>query len=132
MQETRVQSLVRKILWRRKWQPTPVSSPGKSHGQRSLVGCSPRGRKESGPTEQLTLTYLLTQIKGQILSALIFDKGAKKEKVCLFNTWYIIHAHRHIIPAPYLYQFIFTSHSKCSLSLTSTYSFSSQAYVYCI
>jgi len=31
---------VRKIPWRRKWQPTPVFSPGKSHGQRSLVGYS--------------------------------------------------------------------------------------------
>ena len=30
---------VRKIPWRRKWQPTPVFLPGKSHGQRSLVGC---------------------------------------------------------------------------------------------
>ena len=39
-----------------KWQPTPVSLPGKSHGQRSLVGCSPWGRKESGTTERLTLT----------------------------------------------------------------------------
>ena len=32
---------VRKIPWRRKWQPTPVFLPGKSHGQRSLVGYSP-------------------------------------------------------------------------------------------
>ena len=32
---------VRKILWRRKWQPTQVFSSGKSHGQRSLVGFSP-------------------------------------------------------------------------------------------
>ena len=30
--------------WRRKWQPTPVLLPGESHGQRSLVGCSPWGR----------------------------------------------------------------------------------------
>ena len=30
---------VRKIPWRRKWQPTPVFLPGKSHGQRSLVDC---------------------------------------------------------------------------------------------
>ena len=37
---------VRKIPWRRKWQPTLVSLPGKSHGQRSLVGCSPWGHKE--------------------------------------------------------------------------------------
>ena len=36
---------VRKIPWRRKWQPTPIFLPGKSHGQRSLVGYSPWGRK---------------------------------------------------------------------------------------
>ena len=34
--------LVRKIPWRRKWQPTPVFLPGESHGQRSLVDYSPR------------------------------------------------------------------------------------------
>ena len=38
-------------LW--KWQPTPVFLPGKSHGQTSLVGYSPWGRKESDTTEQL-------------------------------------------------------------------------------
>ena len=32
------------MLWRRQWQPTPVLLPGKSHGRRSLVGCSPWGR----------------------------------------------------------------------------------------
>ena len=36
---------VRKIPWRRKWQPTPVILPGKSHGQRSLVGYNPWGRR---------------------------------------------------------------------------------------
>ena len=36
---------------RRQWQPTPVLLPGKSHGRRSLVGCSPWGRKESDTTE---------------------------------------------------------------------------------
>ena len=36
---------VRKIPWRRLWQPTPGFLPGKSHGQRSLVGYSPRGGK---------------------------------------------------------------------------------------
>ena len=40
-----------KIPWRRKWQPTPVFLPGKSHGQRSLVGYNPWGRKESNVTE---------------------------------------------------------------------------------
>ena len=42
---------VGKILWRRKWQPTPVFLPGESHGQRSLVGYTPWGHKESDPTE---------------------------------------------------------------------------------
>ena len=33
-------------MWKRQWQPTPALLPGKSHGRRSLVGCSPWGRKE--------------------------------------------------------------------------------------
>ena len=37
---------VGKIPWRRAGQPTPVFLPGESHGQRSLVGYSPRGCKE--------------------------------------------------------------------------------------
>ena len=45
------------ISWRRKWQPIPVFSPGKSHGQRSLAGCSPWGLKESNTTERLTLSH---------------------------------------------------------------------------
>ena len=51
MQETQVQSLVKKIPWRREWLPTPVFLPGKSHGQRSLVGYSAWGHKESNMTE---------------------------------------------------------------------------------
>ena len=39
---------VRKIPWRRAWQPTPVFLLGESHGQRSLAGCSPWGCKEFG------------------------------------------------------------------------------------
>ena len=42
---------VRKIPWRRKRQPTPVFLPGKSQGQRSLVGYGPWGCKESDMTE---------------------------------------------------------------------------------
>ena len=38
---------VAKVLWRRKWKPTPVFLPGESHGQRSLVGYSLRGCKQS-------------------------------------------------------------------------------------
>ena len=44
---------VRKILWRRKWQPTPILLPGKFHGRRSIVGYSPWGCKESDTTERL-------------------------------------------------------------------------------
>ena len=39
---------VRKISWRRKWQPTPVSLPGKSHGRRSLVGYKSKGSQRVG------------------------------------------------------------------------------------
>ena len=59
---------VRKITWRRKWQPDPVFLPGKSHGQRSLVGYSPWGRKELDMTEPPpthTHTYTCTQPKGK-------------------------------------------------------------------
>ena len=45
---------VGKIPWRRKWQPAPIYSPSKLHGQRSLVGYSPWGCKKSGTTERLT------------------------------------------------------------------------------
>ena len=45
---------------RRKWQPTPVFLPGKSHGQRGLEGYSPWVPKESGMTEQLNNKMILT------------------------------------------------------------------------
>ena len=40
-----------KMPWRRAWQSTPVFLPGKSHGQRSLVGYGSEGHKESDTTE---------------------------------------------------------------------------------
>ena len=49
---------VRKILCRKKWQPTPVFLPGKSLGQRSLAGYSPWGCKESDMTECLKTRVL--------------------------------------------------------------------------
>ena len=42
---------VSEVPWRRKWQPTPIFLPGESHGQRSLAGYSPRGRRELDTTE---------------------------------------------------------------------------------
>ena len=52
----------RKIIhhWRRRWHPTPVLSPGKSSGWRSLVGCSPAGRWESDKTEGLHFHFSLS------------------------------------------------------------------------
>ena len=51
-------------MWRRQWHPTPVLLPGKSHGQRSLVGCSPWGRWWSDTTEQLHFHFPLLCIEG--------------------------------------------------------------------
>ena len=48
----RLDPWVGKISWKRKWYPTP-ELPGKSHGQRSLAGYSPRGHKESDMTRGL-------------------------------------------------------------------------------
>ena len=48
--------------WRRQWQPTPVLLPGKSHGRRSLVGCSPLGREELDTTERLHFHFSLSCI----------------------------------------------------------------------
>ena len=45
VQETRFDPWVRKFPWRRKWHPTPVFLPGKSHAQRSLVSYGPWGHK---------------------------------------------------------------------------------------
>ena len=47
----------RPLCQRRQWHPTPVLLPGKSHGWRSLVGCSPWGRSESDRTERLHLHF---------------------------------------------------------------------------
>ena len=47
---------------KRQWHPTPVLLPGKSHGQRSLVGCSPWGCEESDTTERLHFHFSLSCI----------------------------------------------------------------------
>jgi len=54
MQETKRHGFdlqVRKIPWRRVWQPIPAFFPGESHGQRSLASYSPWGSKEADTTE---------------------------------------------------------------------------------
>ena len=64
-----VQSMGGKILWRRKWQPTPVSLPGKLHGQRSPAVYSPWSCKDSVATELLsmrTCTHHHAEILSQV------------------------------------------------------------------
>ena len=46
------------IPWRRKWQPTLVFLPEKSHGQRSLAGYSPKGHKESDAAKRALFLFL--------------------------------------------------------------------------
>ena len=62
MQETRVQSLGWEDPLEKGMATIPVFLPGEFHGQRSLVGYSPRGCKESDTTKRLTLTHSLTHI----------------------------------------------------------------------
>ena len=62
MQETWVRFLGWEDSWRREWQPTPAFLLGEFHGQRSLVGYSPWGHKESDTTERLSI--LSSDFKG--------------------------------------------------------------------
>ena len=65
------------IFRRRQWHPTPVLLPGKSHGRRSLVGCSPWGREESDMTELLHFQFSL--------SCTVEGNGNPLECSCLEN-----------------------------------------------
>ena len=66
---------VRKIPWRRRWQPSPVFLPGEFHGQKILAGYSPWGRKELNIAEHThTHIYTYTYILFQILSIMGYDK----------------------------------------------------------
>ena len=62
LSQNRTHSFVGDLVYfrRRHWRPTPVLLPGKSHGQRSLVGCSPWDRQESDTTEQLHFHFSLS------------------------------------------------------------------------
>ena len=63
---------VRKIPWRREWQPTPVFLPEEFHGQRSLAVYSPWGHKESDTTEQLTHTHTRTKFHSTDVTYLLY------------------------------------------------------------
>ena len=61
---------------RRKWQPTPVLLPGKSHGRKSVVGYSSWGRKELDTTEQLHY-YDFRAVLGIVNSGGLVTKSEK-------------------------------------------------------
>ena len=68
---------------RRKWQPTPVCLPGKSHEHRNLAGYSPWGHKRAGQglaTKQITTTWTAWQFK-------MFHTNRTKEKILKASRW---------------------------------------------
>ena len=56
--------------WRRKWQPTPVFLPGEFHGRRSLVGCSPWGRRVGHDWSDLAAAAAVSAAVSSIFGAL--------------------------------------------------------------
>ena len=72
---------VGKISWRRKWQPTPVFLPGRSHGWRSLVGYSPWGLKESD-----TILYVYAGLPRWCIGKESACQ-CRRHKRCSFDPW---------------------------------------------
>ena len=79
---------VRKIPWRRKWQPTPVFLPRKFQGQRSLAGYSPWGPNESYMTEQLNWTATKCHMWALFGSWLKWTNCGKKTQVAFHHLWW--------------------------------------------
>ena len=78
---------VGKIPWRREWISTPVFLPGEFHGQRSLVDYSPKNRKESDMSEQLTLSHLQWEAENHFwVYAFFFPKNSSTNLAALFST----------------------------------------------
>ena len=78
------------IPWRRVWEPTPVFLPGKSHGQRSLIGYSPWGHKRVGH-DLVTKQQQIFLFSYQVASSADSEKGREGyerlvELIC-WNTW---------------------------------------------
>ena len=80
-----------KIPWRRKWQPTPVFLPGKSHEQSSLVGYSPRGCKELDTTYRLNNNKCISiyryEITHQVIDNLASEQLIGRKKI--LERWYL-------------------------------------------
>ena len=56
-QQAHNKNITKRSFWRRQWHPTPVLLPGKSHGWRSLVGCSPWGRSSRTRLSNFTFPF---------------------------------------------------------------------------
>ena len=95
----RFDSWVRKIPWRKKWQPTPVFLPGESRGQRSLAVYSPWDHKESDTTEQLTPLSLFTW-------CCTFYKFGHMSCIHLYSTIQSIFTARNILCARFIHLFL--------------------------
>ena len=74
---------VGKIPWRRKWQPTPVILLGKSHGQRSLTGCSPRGPKDL----VMSLAIYVSKANSVSTSAFKWKPVVTRQTLIVKRTW---------------------------------------------
>ena len=107
---------VGKTPWRRAWQPTLVFLPGESHGQRSLVGYSPWGHRESDMTEQLSIIAQGKNIKFHFVPT---DKSRTPTILHRITPYKIIlgsktlkhHAHTYL---KCLYHLWLPSHEHCS------------------
>ena len=75
---------VRKIPWSRKWQPTPVFLPGEFHGQRSLAGYSPWGRKVLATTEHSQIRSFNRQLAWQCK----FCQREDQQTTILKQSWF--------------------------------------------
>ena len=89
---------IRKIPWRREWLPTPVFLPGESYAQRSLMGYSPWGHKESDTTEATNrrMTGVMsgekTKVKMIIETVLfLFTESNQNLPDRMFYMWNVYH-----------------------------------------
>ena len=78
---------VRKIPWRRKWQPTPVLLPGKFHGWRSLVGYSPRGQSQT-QLSSFTFSFFYIIEKLKISKNRHSIRGKRRNTVKKIREWW--------------------------------------------
>ena len=107
MQETEevwVQSLVRKIPWRRKRQPTPVFLPGKSRRQRNLVGHGLWGHREWDMTEYSMHVYTHTHKALSHITTYIYTRSKAKND-SLSQLW-MLTSPRHSSFFTYIYIYI--------------------------